>query len=105
MGFADISGLTAWSSTREPCHVFVLLETIYTKSLDAVASSHKDHAVARSRFTREFMERMHQLTRQLEVVSGPDTVNMSMRYGLHSGPVTAGVLRGERLDSKCSKTP
>jgi class 3 adenylate cyclase len=31
--FADIVGFTAWSSTREPAHVFTLLETIY-HSLD-----------------------------------------------------------------------
>jgi hypothetical protein len=27
--FADISGFTAWSSTREPTQVFTLLETLY----------------------------------------------------------------------------
>lgn len=27
--FADISGFTAWSSTREPVQVFLLLETVY----------------------------------------------------------------------------
>lgn len=27
--FADISGFTAWSSVREPSHVFTLLETLY----------------------------------------------------------------------------
>lgn len=27
--FADLVGFTAWSSTREPAHVFTLLETIY----------------------------------------------------------------------------
>lgn len=27
--FADINGFTAWSSVREPCQVFTLLETIY----------------------------------------------------------------------------
>jgi hypothetical protein len=27
--FADISGFTSWSSVREPCQVFTLLETIY----------------------------------------------------------------------------
>ena len=28
--FADIVGFTAWSSTREPAHVFTLLETMYS---------------------------------------------------------------------------
>jgi class 3 adenylate cyclase len=27
---------------------------------------------------------------------GEDTTNLAMRFGLHSGPVTAGVLRGEK---------
>ena len=27
--FADISGFTAWSSSREPSQVFILLETVY----------------------------------------------------------------------------
>ena len=27
---------------------------------------------------------------------GPDTGDLSMRIGLHSGPVTAGVLRGQK---------
>jgi class 3 adenylate cyclase len=115
--FADISGFTAWSSTREPSQVFILLETIY-KAFDEIArrrrvfkvetvgdcyvavaglpNPRKDHAVAMARFARECMHRMHQLTRKLEVVLGPDTADLSMRFGLHSGPVTAGVLRGER---------
>ena len=39
---------------------------------------------------------MQVLTKELEVKLGPDTGDLSMRFGLHSGPVTAGVLRGER---------
>ena len=27
--FADICGFTSWSSVREPCQVFTLLETVY----------------------------------------------------------------------------
>ena len=32
----------------------------------------------------------------LETTLGPDTGELGLRVGLHSGPVTAGVLRGER---------
>ena len=39
---------------------------------------------------------MQELTKKLEVALGPDTASLSMRFGLHSGAVTAGVLRGER---------
>ena len=38
--FADISGFTAWSSSREPTQVFVLLETIYGK-FDSIAKRMK----------------------------------------------------------------
>ena len=39
---------------------------------------------------------MYVLVRQLEITLGPDTAELGLRFGLHSGPVTAGVLRGER---------
>ena len=42
------------------------------------------------------MSRMHVLTRKLELTLGPDTADLDVRMGLHSGPVTAGVLRGDR---------
>ena len=35
-------------------------------------------------------------THGLEISLGPDTAELSVRCGLHSGPVTAGVLRGEK---------
>ena len=39
---------------------------------------------------------MGSITKELEVTLGPDTGDLGMRFGLHSGPVTAGVLHGER---------
>ena len=39
---------------------------------------------------------MRVLAEQLESSLGPDTALLGMRFGMHSGPVTAGVLRGER---------
>jgi class 3 adenylate cyclase len=115
--FADIAGFTAWSSVREPSQVFVLLETLY-RAFDIIAKKRrvfkvetigdcyvavtglpeprKDHAVAMARFSRDCMVRMRSLCKQLEVTLGPDTGDLSMRMGIHSGPVTAGVLRGER---------
>ena len=38
--FADIVGFTAWSSTREPTHVFMLLESIYS-AFDDIARKRK----------------------------------------------------------------
>jgi len=115
--FADIAGFTAWSSAREPHQVFQLLETLY-RAFDEIArrrgvfkvetigdcyvavtglpEPRRDHAVVMVRFAKECMQRMHLLVRQLEVSLGPSTSTLDMRFGLHSGPVTAGVLRGER---------
>lgn len=56
----------------------------------------KDHAVVMARFARDCMLKMRTLTKKLEVRFGPDTGELAMRMGMHSGPVTAGVLRGDR---------
>jgi class 3 adenylate cyclase len=42
------------------------------------------------------MTRIDDLTKALESTLGPGTADLSMRVGIHSGPVTAGVLRGEK---------
>ena len=39
---------------------------------------------------------MRELSRALETSLGPDTADLLLRIGLHSGPVTAGVLRGDK---------
>ena len=48
-----------------------------------------------ARFARDCMVKTIELTRTLECTLGPDTADLAMRIGLHSGPVTAGVLRGD----------
>ncbi|CAB9529137.1 Receptor-type guanylate cyclase gcy [Seminavis robusta] len=115
--FADLVGFTAWSSSRQPTDVFVLLETLY-RNFDMIAkrrrvykvetigdcyvavtgcpTPRKDHHVAMCRFATETMRKMKKLCRKLESVLGPDTSDLNMRFGLHSGSVTGGVLRGER---------
>ena len=56
----------------------------------------KDHAVAMCRFARDCLRKTKELVRKLEATLGPDTASLSMRVGIHSGPVTGGVLRGEK---------
>ena len=115
--FGDIVGFTAWSSVRDPTQVFTLLETVY-HAFDELAHKrrifkvetigdcyvavcglpepNKNHAVNMVRFAKDCMYKMWALSKKLEATLGPDTGDLTMRMGLHSGPVTAGVLRGER---------
>lgn len=48
-----------------------------------------------ARFARDIQARHSALAKQLEVMLGPDTADLGFRIGLHSGPVTGGVLRGQ----------
>ena len=115
--FADICGFTAWSSVRDPIQVFTLLETLY-RAFDEIANRRrvfkvetvgdcyvavtglpepqKDHAVLMARFARDIMSKMTKVCRDLELTLGPGTADLNLRIGIHSGPVTGGVLRGDR---------
>jgi class 3 adenylate cyclase len=56
----------------------------------------KDHALIMAKFAKECLAKMTEVTHALEVLLGPDTTELSMRFGLNSGQVTGGVLMGER---------
>lgn len=62
-----------------------------------------NHAVAMVRFGIECLSQFQRILPELEILLGPDTADLAMRVGIHSGPVTAGVLRGER--SRCRLKP
>ena len=47
-----------------------------------------------ARFAKDLLRRMNDLTKRLEVHLGPDTGDLSLRVGLHSGSLTGGVIRG-----------
>ncbi|KAL7558130.1 hypothetical protein ACA910_013186 [Epithemia clementina (nom. ined.)] len=113
--FADLVGFTAWSSVREPAQVFILLETVY-HAFDELAKKRRifkvetigdcyvaaagvpeprqDHPVVMARFAAECLRDMRSRAQRLETSLGPDTGDLQIRIGLHSGEVTAGVLRG-----------
>ncbi|KAL3924987.1 MAG: hypothetical protein SGILL_000700 [Bacillariaceae sp.] len=118
--FADIVGFTAWSSEREPSQVFVLLEKIY-REFDRIAQRRRvfkvevvgdcyvavcglpdprpNHALTMAKYSRDCLTTMKEKCLELEVELGPDTTELGIRIGLHSGPVVAGVLRGEKARS------
>ncbi|KAL3939096.1 MAG: hypothetical protein SGBAC_006119 [Bacillariaceae sp.] len=115
--FIDIAGFTAWSSARKPTEVFVLLERLYSSfdklchrygvfkvetvgdcfvAVCGLPEPQKDHAVRSAKFARHALEITPRLLAKLEITMGPDTADLAVRVGMHSGQVTAGVLRGER---------
>jgi len=53
-------------------------------------------AIVMAEFARECMQKVTEVIRELELTLGPDTAELAMRFGVHSGPITAGVLRGDR---------
>ncbi|CAB9502617.1 Receptor-type guanylate cyclase gcy [Seminavis robusta] len=115
--FADISGFTAWSSIREPTMVFTLLEKLYSEfdkiakrwrvfkvetvgdcyvAVAGLPEANPKHAVVVARCAADIVKKMKTLTRDLEISLGGGTGELGLRVGIHSGPVTAGVLRGDR---------
>ena len=92
--FADISGFTAWSSSREPTQVLMLLEKVYN-AFDGLTKRRKvlkietvgdcyvaatglpepnpNHAVAMARYARDIMLVFGRLTKDLECTLGPGT--------------------------------
>ena len=66
------------------------------QTVSGVPEPRDDHAVVMARFAKSCMERFHPLIRRLAIELGPETANLKLRVGLHSGPVTGGVLRGTK---------
>jgi class 3 adenylate cyclase len=115
--FADFAGFTAWSSSRNPNQVFMLLETIYGV-FDKLAKSRKifkvetigdcyvaatglpnadkKHAERMVIFAAECLDSVSKLVIDLITTLGPETADLDVRIGVNSGPTTAGVLRGDK---------
>jgi class 3 adenylate cyclase len=115
--YKKLTSLSPLSSEREPSQVFRLLETVYRAfdlegskagvfKVETVGDSYvavtglpdprEDHAVLIAKYAIKCLLKFNVLAKRLEPTLGPGTASLGMRFGLHSGPVTAGVLRGEK---------
>jgi Adenylate and Guanylate cyclase catalytic domain len=54
------------------------------------------HAVVMVVFASSIRQQFNRLVSEMATQLGPDTQDLALRIGLHSGPVTAGVLRGQK---------
>ena len=107
-----------WSADRKPEEVFTMLENIYG-SFDSIAlrrrvfkvetigdcymavtglpEPQQDHALIMAKFARDISLKLRQKVQEMETSQyNLYTGELALRVGLHSGPVTAGVLRGEK---------
>jgi class 3 adenylate cyclase len=115
--FADISGFTQWSSNRDPGKVFCLLQSVFCQfdliakrlgvfkvetigdcymAVTGLPNPQPNHARLMARFANECLLQMRETTASLSDKLGVETSELKLRIGLHSGPVTAGILRGEK---------
>ena len=70
------------------------MNTTKTVAATGLPIARKDHAEVMVRFARATMAKCRHLLVSLETKLGPGTAELGMRTGIHSGPVTAGILRG-----------
>jgi class 3 adenylate cyclase len=115
--FADLAGFTAWSSGRPADHVFLLLESLYREfdrlalelgifkvetigdcymAVCGVPDPREDHALAMAKFAMGMQLEMIKVQKHLVLRLGDNVMDLKLRCGFHSGPVTAGVVRGQR---------
>lgn len=62
-----------------------------------ISRTQPDHALIISRFAIDCIRKMNSLVHDLETIFGPDTGTLTLRIGVHSGPVTGGYLQRQGM--------
>ena len=109
-------GFTKWSSERSPNEVFRLLEHLFWEfdeiaaklnvfklgtigdcyiAVTGIPNPVEDHAIVLTQFAFECREKVREVKARLDA-EGLDTFKLDMRFGIHSGAITAGILRGAK---------
>jgi len=74
----------------------VYFSTIADVAVTGLPNKQPNHALLMVKFARECLIKIQKILPGLESRLGPGTADLDMRVGIHSGAVTAGVLRGEK---------
>ena len=111
-----MKGFTKWSSERSPHEVFKLLERLFWEfddiaqrlnvfklgtigdcyiAVTGIPDPIDDHATLLTQFAFECRTKVREVCSDLEA-EGLDTAKLDMRFGIHSGAITAGILRGTK---------
>ncbi|KAG7368267.1 adenylate/guanylate cyclase [Nitzschia inconspicua] len=115
--YAGIYGFARWSTNRDPKEVFDLLEALFG-AFDEIANRQKIykientgdtyvaacgvpreniyHAVKMARFATDCRDRSVEILHNVNYASDIRTSKLFVRFGLASGPVAGGILRGQR---------
>jgi class 3 adenylate cyclase len=82
----------------QPSGIPIILTVSFPKDVAATGLPEPmpNHATTMAKFAAACRSKLDLLARELESTLGPDTCDLQMRFGLHSGPVTGGVLRGQK---------
>ena len=77
---------------------FLLFSLITYAILDVavtgVPEAQDDHAVIMCKFAKDCTVKMNSLVQSLVGQLGEETATLGFRVGIHSGPITGGILRG-----------
>ena len=68
----------------------------FSSSQTGLPNPQPDHAVIMARFAQDCMDKLDRIVERLSDSFGKGTDELALRTGMHSGEVTAGVLRGEK---------
>eukprot|EP00934_Nitzschia_sp_Nitz4_P005892 Nitzschia sp. Nitz4//scaffold49_size126201//42312//46233//NITZ4_003637-RA/size126201-processed-gene-0.137-mRNA-1//1//CDS//3329553134//5882//frame0 len=95
---ASEDGNSLGTSTTIAANILFVVETIgdcYV-AVAGLPEPRPGHAVVMANFSKKALEKFSSVVHELDPHLGPGTAELSMRFGLHSGPVMAGVLRGQK---------
>ena len=75
---------------RLACLLIIIFLFASSVAATGLPDPRPEHAVAMARFARDCLRCMRDAVNKLELSLGPDTADLQLRIGIHSGPITAG---------------